>query len=334
MPTLQLDVTADATAAAASLDALGGSARNVAADVDAAAASSDVAAGRMDGLAGSAENLDSKSSAAAGAFGALAGGLEAAGFEGAAAGMQGLAIATDTASGVGGLMTLVMESQAVATLSARAASVGHAVATAAQTTATTVATGAQWALNAALTANPIGLVIALVVALAAAVVIAYNKSETFRDVVDTAMDKARTAVGWVVDKVEDLVGWVSDAVGGWDGILDAAETAMGGVETAVDLATTPIRTMIQLVQDLIGWISRIDFPDIDIPGVGRVFAEDTILGRPGLGSAGGGGVVFRTELTLAAAQQDQDTAMRTMVEGLREYFARQGMSLDITGGTL
>ena len=49
--------------------------------------------------------------------------------------------------------------------------------------ATIAATVAQWKLNAALIANPVGLVIIAVAALTAAVVIAWNKSETFRGVI-------------------------------------------------------------------------------------------------------------------------------------------------------
>jgi phage-related protein len=47
-------------------------------------------------------------------------------------------------------------------------------------------TAAQWALNAAMSANPIGLVILAIVALVAIVVIAYKRSETFRNIVQAA----------------------------------------------------------------------------------------------------------------------------------------------------
>ena len=49
--------------------------------------------------------------------------------------------------------------------------------------ATAAWTAAQWLLNAALAANPIGLVIVAVAALGAALVLAYTKSETFRNIV-------------------------------------------------------------------------------------------------------------------------------------------------------
>lgn len=110
-----------------------------------------------------------------------------------------------------------------------AATVAHTAATAASTAASLVARGAtaawaagQWLLNAALTANPIGLVIAAIALLVAGLVLAWNKSETFRNAVKGLwevvknvtplgllvkhFDKVKAAVGWVVDKVRDLIG--------------------------------------------------------------------------------------------------------------------------------
>src|SRR5215471_17275668 len=46
---------------------------------------------------------------------------------------------------------------------------------------------AQWLLNAALDANPIGAIIIALIALGAGLVIAYKKSQTFRDIVHAAM---------------------------------------------------------------------------------------------------------------------------------------------------
>lgn len=106
-----------------------------------------------------------------------------------------------------------------------AATVASAAASLAVHVATTAWTAAQWLLNAALTANPIGLVIVAIAALAAGIVLAWNKSETFRDVVKTLwdwlkkfvgftplgalienFDKVKAAVGYVLDKVHDLIG--------------------------------------------------------------------------------------------------------------------------------
>lgn len=55
----------------------------------------------------------------------------------------------------------------------------------------------QQAANGALSANPIGIVIMALAALAAGIVIAYNKSETFRAIVDGLWAKLKSLGGWM-----------------------------------------------------------------------------------------------------------------------------------------
>lgn len=59
---------------------------------------------------------------------------------------------------------------------------------------TAVAAAAQWALNLAMSANPIGLILALLVGLAAGLVFAYQRSETFRNIVQGAWAGIQAAV--------------------------------------------------------------------------------------------------------------------------------------------
>lgn len=70
----------------------------------------------------------------------------------------------------------------------------HTVVSKAAAAATKVWAAGQWLLNAALTANPIGLVIVALAALAAGVVIAYKKSDKFREVVDKAWSVIKKSV--------------------------------------------------------------------------------------------------------------------------------------------
>ena len=100
---------------------------------------------------------------------------------------------------------------------------------------------AQWLLNAAMDANPIGLIIIGVAALAAALVLLWNNSETFRDIVTGAWDAvknaASTAWDWIwSNAIEPLITayqWVKDAAGAvgsalsdaWTTIITAASTA-------------------------------------------------------------------------------------------------------------
>ena len=60
---------------------------------------------------------------------------------------------------------------------------------------------AQWLVNAALAANPIGLVIVGLVALGAGLVLAYKKSETFRNIVQGAWRGIQTAADFAWNRV-------------------------------------------------------------------------------------------------------------------------------------
>lgn len=118
--------------------------------------------------------------------------------------------------------------------------------------ATGVWTGAQWALNAALTANPIGLVIVGLVALGAGLVLAYKKSETFRNIVNGAFHGVM-AVG------RAMANGVSSAVG----VLPKVASVAGRlvriyflpVTTAFKLAQTGARAMASVVTSSVGKVT-------------------------------------------------------------------------------
>lgn len=63
---------------------------------------------------------------------------------------------------------------------------------------TKIAAGVQWALNAAMDANPIGLVVIAIAALVFALIVAYKKSETFRNIVNASFHAVQKVVGAVV----------------------------------------------------------------------------------------------------------------------------------------
>ncbi|WP_433592321.1 hypothetical protein [Nocardia sp. CA-145437] len=70
----------------------------------------------------------------------------------------------------------------------------YTIATGVIKVATTAWTAVQWLLNAALTANPIGIVVVAIAALVAGFVVAYQKSDTFRAIVQGAFEGIKTAV--------------------------------------------------------------------------------------------------------------------------------------------
>ncbi|MFF5004113.1 hypothetical protein ACFY3G_14860 [Streptomyces phaeochromogenes] len=85
---------------------------------------------------------------------------------------------------------------------------------------------AQAIFNAVMNANPIGLVIALVVALAAAVVIAYQKSETFRNIVNSVWSAVKAGITSAVNAIKGVLNWFGGLPGmmskWWGSAKDAA----------------------------------------------------------------------------------------------------------------
>lgn len=161
---------------------------------------------------------------------------------------------------------------------------------------------------AVLAANPIAATIAAIVAIGAALVIAYQKSETFRDIVNGAFNA-----------IKDVVGTVANAVRvAWDFAFKAIKTAAEiyltplrliiegiglGFEVAKDLVAAAWRVMKDIfekikkaadaalgpVDELIGGAAKLG-GDV-LKGVGKIlpFAEGGIVTRPTLGLVGEAG---------------------------------------------
>lgn len=121
------------------------------------------------------------------------------------------------------------------------------------TAASSAWAAAQWVLNAALNANPIGLVVVGVTALIGGLVLAYQHSETFRNVVQGAFGAVRTAVEAVIGFFKDLPGQLQ---------------SIGG--KIVDVLTWPYRTAFNAIAHL--WndsVGRLAFSVPDwVPGIG------------------------------------------------------------------
>ncbi|MUN41400.1 NlpC/P60 family protein [Actinomadura litoris] len=94
---------------------------------------------------------------------------------------------------------------AVANLRQRAAAIASAVAAGVVKAATAAWTAVQWLLNAAMSANPIGIVVLAIVGLVAALVLAWNKSSTFRNIVIGTFNAIKTAVTFAISFVVNFV---------------------------------------------------------------------------------------------------------------------------------
>lgn len=102
----------------------------------------------------------------------------------------------------------VVGSLAAAILVANLAMKAYAAGKVAVSAATFIATKAQLLFNAALLANPIGLVVIAIAALVAAFVIAYNKSETFRNGVKALFEGVKVGVEFTVNAIKGYLTFV------------------------------------------------------------------------------------------------------------------------------
>ena len=187
--------------------------------------------------------------------------------------------------------------------------IAHRVATIASAAATKAWSVAQWLLNVALTANPIGLVVAGIALLVGGLILAYQKSETFRGIVD-GLWQVLKPFGEFIGTV--FVGYLKLLANMWltvgrygikafswllkaafatfDGILAAAEKALGwlpefgdkirGARSAFDAfgdATInkldSLGNKLQDVQDRINGVAKDRSATITITTVRRTAAE-------------------------------------------------------------
>ncbi|MFF9240110.1 phage tail tape measure protein [Streptomyces sp. NPDC014801] len=111
------------------------------------------------------------------------------------------------------------------------------------------ATMAQAAFNAVMNANPVVLIITAIIALAAALVIAYQRSETFRAIVQGAWAGIQQAAMWAWNTVlKPLIGWL---VTGWQAIAAGAlwlwNTVLKPVFGFINVAARIVATIIGVV---------------------------------------------------------------------------------------
>lgn len=111
----------------------------------------------------------------------------------------------------------------------------------AYTLGTQLATAAQFLFNAALSLNPIGLVVIAIAALVAGLVLAYQKSETFRDIIQQVWEWLKTVgefiknvlVGYFdlwISAIQKVIGFVTQLVEKFN-LLDKFKGLFGGSTT-------------------------------------------------------------------------------------------------------
>ncbi len=115
----------------------------------------------------------------------------------------------------------------------------------------------QAAFNLVMAANPIVLVVAALVGLSAALVVAYKKSETFRDIVNGAWSAIKTGLSIAWEYIKKVFGWLvtlftNFTVPGliikhWDTIKNATKATWDWIKSAISTAINTVKTIITTV---------------------------------------------------------------------------------------
>jgi phage-related protein len=168
-----------------------------------------------------------------------------------------------------GQKAAAMATDVAQTIASTAATVAHTVASIAAEAAAKAWAAAQWLLNAAMSANPIGLVVVAIVALVAAFVLAWQHSETFRQIVTGAFDAvlgvASAVFGWIRDNWPLLLAILTGPFGlavlfitrNWDEIKNGATDAVQWVvDRFVDL-TDFVTSIPGRITDAVGDVGRL-----------------------------------------------------------------------------
>jgi hypothetical protein len=261
----------------------------VAASMDNAANQAKAAGDRIDTAfstaASAADSTASASSQAAGGLGDLAGALEATGLisEGTAAKLETASAAIMGVTGASDLLNLATEK--IPGLSK--------VATAATNGLATAKRGLGVAVRFAL--GPIGLIIAAAALLVGGLVLAYNKSETFRRIVDGAFAAVGRAADAMWNLIKSAFGKVTDLIDRfnigsltekWDKVKEAGAAAWDGIKEAARTSFNAIAslwnsTVGKLSFTIPGWVPGIggkgwDVPDIPMLASGGIVTSATL----------------------------------------------------------
>jgi gas vesicle protein len=223
--------------------------------------------------------------------------------------------------------------------------------------ATKAFTVVQTALNVVLNMNPIGLVIIAIVALVAALVLAYQHSETFRNIVKAAFEKVKEVVGDVIDFFKDALELGNKAMKGFQTAAEAVGKFVGsafkimagvikaeinGVISVVNMAIRALNKIHVSIPDWVPLVGGKSF-GIDLDTI-PLLAEGGIVNRPTLamigeagpeavvplskmGGMGGGSIVINVA---GSVIQEKDLAI-TVRDSIAQLMRRRGLDPAILG---
>ena len=191
---------------------------------------------------------------------------------------------------------------------------------------------AQTLLNAVMSANPIGLVVVAIAALTAALILAYQHSETFRNIITGAFDAVKDAASAVAKAVSF-----------------AFNAALGGIKfeinAVISLANLAIRALNAIQIDIPSWIPGlggksfgINLSPIPMLADGGIVTKPTLamIGEAGaeavvpLSKGGFGGGINVTVNVGGSVVQEQDLAV-SVRDQIAILMRRRGLNPSILG---
>lgn len=164
--------------------------------------------------------------------------------------------------------------------------------------------------------SPIGLVVAGIAALGAGFVIAYNKSETFRNFVDGIKDKFMTAIEWIGQFKDGIIGlFQDDGMAGVD-IL----TSIGISQEMADKLWEFTGHFIEFYHNVKEWIDKVK---TTISGIFEAFRGDTVTATEMLTSIGLSEdtitMIFDSVEGIKTIFRDMKTAVGNIFTGIKDF---------------
>jgi hypothetical protein len=238
-----------------------------------------------------------------------------------------------------GTFVAILYAQSAALAIASAATTAWGATTTFVTGAINTARAAVLIFNLALAANPIGLVIAALAALAIGLVYAYQKSETFRDIVKGAFSMVLGAVDKVMagfQKFFEILGkvpgfgWAKEAAAKIDGARDAVQRLSRSLEDIPEYKRVQVDIAVNGINTLEGAANKLARLDGARAGGGPVRGSGTYLvgeEGPELFTPGRSGMIHTAAATAAMAAAPAVTVFDLSelvgeVQGLRSDIRR------------
>lgn len=277
-------VTDRADAAATNFSILGGAVGDVAGGFDAFGSALGLSEGQIEAINGASEKLS-------------------------AALMFGAGVA-DIAAVSSELLNKVNLKGTAIKVKDRAVTIAKAAAEKAAAIGTKALAAAQWVLNAAMRANPIGILITALIAVGAALVLAYKKSETFRNIVNGVFAAVGVGVRAMLNVVRVVFNAMRKVIGTALGVIariirtyvavyrrvftvvwNAVKTVTKGAFTGIkNLVTTPLTAIVSFVRGVPG----------KLLALGSKFknAGKSVIGKfiDGIGRVGGAAADFASKI--------------------------------------